>query len=59
MNFILTIVVFFIIFYILYLVIVAAVKKGINDSHLGLVLEKKYGLQEDEVTEHRNDLDDH
>lgn len=36
--------------YILYLVIERAVRKGINNSIIGQVLEKKYGIKEDKKT---------
>ncbi|HJF32003.1 MAG TPA: hypothetical protein K8V56_09530 [Sporosarcina psychrophila] len=36
--------------YILYLIIERAVRKGINNSIIGQVLEKKYGIKEDKKT---------
>ena len=51
-----------IIFYIvglfmLYIVIETAVRKGINNSNIGQLLEKKYGVKEDKKSFLDDDLD--
>ncbi|MGE7187099.1 hypothetical protein ACQKKK_24965 [Peribacillus sp. NPDC006672] len=43
--------------FFLYLVIETAVRKGINSSIIGQVLEKKYGAGEDKKSFLDNDLD--
>ncbi|MFJ7310007.1 hypothetical protein [Peribacillus frigoritolerans] len=43
--------------FILYIVIETAVRKGINSSIIGQLLEKKYGIKEDKKSFLDDDLD--
>lgn len=43
--------------FILYIVIETAVRKGINHSNIGKLLEKKYGVKEDKKSFLDDDLD--
>ncbi|MGE7687466.1 hypothetical protein [Peribacillus simplex] len=53
----LTIVLYIISLFILYIVIQTAVRKGINSSIIGQILEKKYGIKEDKKSFLDDDLD--
>ncbi|WP_349654787.1 hypothetical protein [Peribacillus simplex] len=51
-------IIFFVVgLFILYIVIEKAVRKGINNSNIGQILEKKYGVIEDKRSFLDDDLD--
>ncbi|MGE7907242.1 hypothetical protein ACQKNS_22865 [Peribacillus sp. NPDC094092] len=51
-------IIFFVVgLFILYIVIEKAVRKGINNSNIGQILEKKYGVIEDKRSFLDEDLD--